>query len=180
MRRPQRAHSKPLSRMPGSTRSPPKSSAERCRALIIVFAAAAAIASCVDDARSEEQLRPYTVVGDAIPESLTGAKGDVERGRSIVVNRQVGLCLLCHSGPFPEEKFQDTLAPDLKGAGTRWSEGQLRLRIVDSRRLYADTMMPSYYRVEGLTRVAPAFTGKPVLTAEQIEDVVAYLVTLRE
>ncbi|MGH6729528.1 MAG: hypothetical protein ACREBK_05200, partial [Sphingomicrobium sp.] len=74
-----------------------------------MFAAAAAIASCVDDARSEEQLRPYTVVGDAIPESLTGAKGDAERGRSIVVNRQVGLCLLCHSGPFPEEKFQGTL-----------------------------------------------------------------------
>jgi sulfur-oxidizing protein SoxX len=157
--------------MPGSTRSPPKSSAERCRALIIVLAAAAVIASCGDDARSEAQLRPYTVVGDAIPESLTGAKGDAERGRSIVVNRQVGLCLLCHSGPFPEEKFQGTLAPDLKGTGARWSEGQL---------LNPDTIMPPYYRVEGLTRVAPAFEGKPVLSAEQIEDVVAYLVTLRD
>src|SRR6266498_5709230 len=114
MRRPQRAHSKPLSRMPGSTRSPPKSSAERCRALIIVFAAAAAIASCVDDACSEEQLRPYTVVGDAIPESLTGAQGDAERGRSIFVNRQVGLCLLLHPGTSPCQKRPGSLTRSLQ------------------------------------------------------------------
>ena len=145
-----------------------------------MFAAAAAIASCADAARGEEQLRPYAVVEDAIPESLTGAKGDVERGRIIVVNRQMGLCLLCHSGPFPEEKFQGTLAPDLKGTGARWSEGQLRLRIVDASRLNPNTIMPPYYRIEGLTRVAPAFEGKPVLSAEQIEDVVAYLATLRD
>jgi sulfur-oxidizing protein SoxX len=129
---------------------------------------------------AQEALRLFTVVGDAIPASLTGQNGDPVRGRTIVGNRQVGLCLLCHTGPFPEEKFQGTLAPDLKGAGKRWSEGQLRLRIVDSRRLKADTIMPSYYRIDGLTRVAPAFAGKPVLTAEQIEDVVAYLVTLRD
>jgi L-cysteine S-thiosulfotransferase len=127
-----------------------------------------------------DNLRSYTVVGDAIPQSLTGAKGDAERGRTIVANRQVGLCLLCHSGPFPEEKFQGTLAPDLKGAGTRSSEGQLRLRIVDASRLNPNTIMPPYYRVDGLTRVAPAFGGKPILTAEQIEDVVAYLSTLRD
>jgi len=129
---------------------------------------------------AQEALRPYTVVGDAIPVSLTGAQGDAARGRTIVVNRQVGLCLLCHSGPFPEERFQGTLAPDLKGAGARWSEGQLRLRIVDAARLNADTIMPPYYRVDGLQRVAPAFRGKPVLTAEQIEDVVAFLETLRD
>ena len=123
---------------------------------------------------------PYTVVGDAIPASLNGAKGDAARGRAIVVNRQVGLCLLCHSGPFPEEKFQGNLAPDLKGAGARWSEGQLRLRMVDSSRLNPDTIMPAYYRLDGLDRVAPAFAGKPVLTAEQIEDVVAFLITLRD
>src|SRR5215218_9383074 len=119
-------------------------------------------------------LRPYVVVGDAIPASLTGERGDPGRGRAIVSNRQVGLCILCHSGPFPEEKFQGTLAPDLSGAGNRWSEGQLRLRIVDSSRLKTDTMMPAYYKIDGLTRVAPAFAGKPVLSAEQIEDVVAY------
>ena len=166
--------------MPGSRRSPPKSSGKRRGVRIAAIAFAAAIASALGGARGEEQLRPYIVVGDAIPQSLTGAKGDVERGRSIVANRQVGLCLLCHSGPFPEEKFQGTLAPDLKGSGARWSEGQLRLRVVDASRLNPNTIMPPYYRVDGLMRVAPAFRGKPVLTAEQIEDVVAYLATLRE
>jgi sulfur-oxidizing protein SoxX len=125
-------------------------------------------------------LRPYTVVGDAIPDPLTGTPGNPERGRSIVVNRQVGLCLLCHTGPYPEERFQGTLAPDLKGTGSRWSQGQLRLRIVDASRLNADTIMPPYYLLEGLARVAPAFQGKPLLTAEQIEDVVAHLATLRD
>jgi len=118
--------------------------------------------------------------GQDIPESLTGAKGDPARGRAIVGNRQVGLCLLCHSGPFPEERFQGELAPDLKGAGARWSEGQLRLRIVDSSRINPASIMPAYHRTDGLTRVAPAFRGKPILTAEQIEDVVAYLTTLKD
>ena len=127
-----------------------------------------------------EALRPFTVVGDAIPGSLTGTKGDPARGRVIVTNRQVGLCLLCHSGPFPEERLQGNMAPDLSGAGARWSEGQLRLRIVDASRLNPDTIMPPYYRVDGLHRVAPAFRGKPVLSAEQIEDVVAFLATLRD
>jgi L-cysteine S-thiosulfotransferase len=120
------------------------------------------------------------IMGDAIPASLTGMAGDPERGRAIVVNRQVGLCLLCHSGPFPQERFQGTLAPDLKGAGARSTEGQLRLRIVDASLIKTDTIMPPYYRVDGLERVAPSFQGKPILTAEQIEDVVAYLMTLRD
>jgi L-cysteine S-thiosulfotransferase len=131
-------------------------------------------------ARAETGLRPHTVVGDAVPASLTGIPGDPARGREIVTNRQVGLCLLCHSGPFPEQKFQGTLAPDLSGAGRRSTEGQLRLRLVDASRLRPDTIMPPYYRVDGLDRVAPAFKDKPILTAEQIEDVVAYLMTLRE
>ena len=160
--------------MAGSIRSPRKCSVN----LAITLALLANSASV--HAQTPEPLRAYTVVGNEIPQPLTGAGGDAARGRTIVGNRQVGLCLLCHSGPFPEEKFQGTLAPDLKGAGSRWTEGQLRLRIVDSSRLYPDTMMPSYYRVDHLTRVAPAFAGKPVLTAEQIEDVVAYLVTLRD
>jgi len=117
---------------------------------------------------------------DAMPDSLTGAKGDPARGRGIVASRQLGLCLLCHSGPFPEERFQGNLAPDLTGAGKRWSEGQLRLRIVDSTRLNAATIMPAYHRTEGLVRVAPAWRGKPVLSAQQIEDVVAFLMTLKD
>ena len=115
-----------------------------------------------------------------MPSSLTGTPGDAARGRSIVVNRTVGLCLLCHSGPFPEERFQGNLAPDLKGAGARWSAAELRLRIIDSHKLNADTIMPAYYALDGLNRVAPAYRGKPILTAEQIEDVVAFLSTLRD
>lgn len=120
------------------------------------------------------------IVDDAIPASLTGKPGDAARGRAIVANRSVGLCLLCHSGPIAEERFQGDLAPSLAGAGSRWSEGQLRLRIVDGSRLNADTIMPAYYRTGGLQRVARAFDGKTILSAAQVEDVVAYLLTLKD
>jgi sulfur-oxidizing protein SoxX len=124
-------------------------------------------------------MQPYSISGDAIPASLTGAPGDPARGRALVLNRS-STCILCHSGPFPEEKFQGDLAPDLTGSGGRWSEGQLRLRIVDASRLNPATIMPSYYRTDGLVRVGAAWRDKPILTAEQIEDIVAYLKTLRE
>jgi sulfur-oxidizing protein SoxX len=130
-------------------------------------------------ANAQEPLRPFTVAGDSIPHSLTGERGDPARGRAIVINRQY-TCLLCHSGPFPEERFQGDLSPDLSGTGSRWSEGQLRLRLVDASRLNPDTIMPSYYKVDGLTRVGPSWKEKSILTAAQIEDVVAYLVTLRQ
>jgi L-cysteine S-thiosulfotransferase len=116
---------------------------------------------------------------DSLPSSLTGAAGDPAAGKKIVLDRHVGLCLLCHSGPFPEERFQGNVAPSLAGVGARLSEGQIRLRIVDSSRANPDTIMPAYYKSEGLTRVAPAQRGKTVLSAQQIEDVVAFLVTLK-
>lgn len=122
----------------------------------------------------------FTVVGDTIPQPLTEAPGDAVRGRLIVVNRQLGLCLLCHTGPFPEERFQGSLAPDLAGAGARASAGQLRLRLVDARRVNPASLMPAYYRADGFTRVGSAWRGKTVLTAQQVEDVVAFLQTLRE
>jgi sulfur-oxidizing protein SoxX len=126
-----------------------------------------------------EELRPYTIVGDAIPESLTGAPGDATRGRKLIVER-TNTCILCHSGPFPEERFQGDLAPNFSGAGSRWSVGQLRLRLVDASRLNPGTIMPSYHRIDGLDHVAQAWRGKPILSAEQIEDIVAYLATLRD
>src|SRR5215204_2775191 len=118
------------------------------------------------------QVRDFAVIGDAIPESLTGSRGNPAQGRAIVVNRQLGLCLLCHSGPFPEERLQGSLAPDLAGVGARLSAGQLRLRVVDASKVNPNTIMPPYYRTESLNRVAPAYAGKPILTAEQVEDVV--------
>ena len=129
---------------------------------------------------AQEGVRSFEVRGDEIPQSLTGTVGDPARGREIVTNRFVGLCMLCHTGPFPDVPQQGTLAPDLKGAGTRWSVAQLRMRIVDSSQVVPDTIMPAYYRTDHLYRVAPQFRGKPVLTAEQIEDVVAFLATLKE
>lgn len=134
---------------------------------------------CALPCHAQEALLPYTVVGDAIPQSLTGAPGDPVRGRAVVTARQ-NTCLLCHSGPFPEERFQGDLSPDLRGVGARWSEGELRLRLVDASRLNPATIMPSYYKIDGLNRVGPAWRGKPILTAAQIEDVVAYLVTLKD
>lgn len=119
------------------------------------------------------------MTGDSIRESLTGSSGDATRGRALILER-TNTCILCHSGPFPEEKFQGDLAPNLAGAGSRWSIAQLRLRLVDGSRLNPTTIMPSYYRLDGLDRVAPAWRNKPILSAEQIEDIVAYLATLRE
>ena len=126
-----------------------------------------------------QALRPYAIVGDAIPDPLTNARGDAARGRALVIDR-TSTCILCHNGPFAEVKFQGDLAPSLVGSGRRWSEGQLRLRLVDASRLNGATIMPSYYRVDGLNRVGLAWRGKPILSAEQIEDIVAYLATLRE
>jgi sulfur-oxidizing protein SoxX len=132
---------------------------------------------CAANAQESPALRAYVVSGDEIAESLTGRLGDATRGRALVVDR-ASTCILCHNGPFPEQKFQGDLAPSLTGAGSRWSEGQLRLRLVDASRLNPATIMPSYYRVDGLQRVGAAWRGKPILSAGQIEDIVAYLATL--
>ncbi len=129
-------------------------------------------------ARAEELL-PYNIVGDGIPASLTGSPGDAARGRALVLARTT-TCILCHSGPFPETRFQGDLAPDLTGAGNRWSASQLRLRLVDASRFNPETIMPSYYRTDGLVRVGRNFAGKPILSAAEIEDIVAFLATLRD
>jgi L-cysteine S-thiosulfotransferase len=141
---------------------------------------AALLTFTVADAAEPVRLVPFEIVGDAIPAPLAGAAGDPGRGRAIVINRQVGLCLLCHSGPFPEERLQGSLAPGLGGVGTRLSAGQLRLRIVDPGRVNPNTIMPPYYRSEDLSRVASPYASKPILSAEQIEDVVAFLTMLKE
>ena len=126
-----------------------------------------------------EELLPYTIVGDGIPDSLTGKPGDAARGRTLVLDR-ASTCILCHSGPLPEARFQGDLAPNLAGAGNRWSIGQLRLRLVDASRLNPATIMPSYYHIDGLVRVGQSWRDRPILSAEQIEDIVAYLTTLRD
>ncbi len=120
------------------------------------------------------------VVGDGIPQPLTVQPGDALRGRSIVTSRQAGLCLLCHTGPFPEERGMGNLSTNLAGAGSRWTAAQLRLRVADARRINPDSLMPPFHRTEGLQRVGAAWQGRPVLDAQQVEDVVAFLQTLKD
>jgi L-cysteine S-thiosulfotransferase len=167
--------------MAGSGRSPRKRSAEWFgRGALAGFAALLLTSGGGRPGGGEAGLVPYAVVGDAIPASLTGTAGDPASGRAIVGNRQLGLCLLCHSGPFCEDRLQGTLAPSLAGVGSRLSAGQLRLRVIDMSRVNPKTIMPPYYRTQDLTRVAPSYASKPILGAGQVEDVVAFLATLTE
>jgi L-cysteine S-thiosulfotransferase len=145
--------------------------------MLALMIAAGTLASSV--AAPAQPLAPYAISGDGIADSLTGASGDAARGRALVAERS-STCILCHSAPLPEVRFQGDLAPSLAGAGSRWSVPQLRLRLVDATRLNPATIMPSYYRVDGLERVGRNWQGKPILSAEQIEDIVAYLATLRD
>ncbi|MFO1310872.1 MAG: sulfur oxidation c-type cytochrome SoxX [Burkholderiales bacterium] len=118
------------------------------------------------------------VTGDSAPEPLAAA-GDPARGRALVVARESANCVLCHAVPDPAVRFAGNVGPSLAGVGARLSQGQLRLRVADNLRVNPDTVMPSYYKVEGLDRVARAYAGKPVLTAQEVEDIVAWLGTLR-
>ncbi|MBU3538981.1 sulfur oxidation c-type cytochrome SoxX [Polynucleobacter sp. UK-Gri1-W3] len=120
------------------------------------------------------------IKGDSIFESLSAEPGNPVRGRAIVVSRQTGLCLLCHNGPFPEERFQGNLAPELKASVARLNAPQLRARIVNAAHFNPQTIMPAYYQTSHLNRVAPKFVGQTILNGQEIEDVIAFLTTLND
>jgi sulfur-oxidizing protein SoxX len=141
-----------------------------------VAAAVAARAQSTDG----KALLDYEVRDDAVPAPLGGLKGDAARGKDILADRRRGNCLICHSAPIPEERFQGDLGPPLAGIAARLSEGQIRFRLIDQSRLNPETIMPPYYRVTGLKNVAPEYRGRPALSAQEIEDVVAYLRTLKD
>lgn len=122
----------------------------------------------------------YAIKDDAIAASLTGKPGNPKQGRKVAINRKLGNCLGCHKMPIPEQSFHGRVGPDLKGVGSRYNEGELRLRIVNPKVVNEETMMPAYYRLAGLHRVAKAWKGKTILNARQVEDLVAYLKTLKE
>lgn len=116
--------------------------------------------------------------GDAIAQPLA-APGDAQRGRALIVARDAANCILCHGLSDPGVRFSGNLAPPLDGVGARLSQAQLRLRVADNARLNPETIMPSYFRIEGLTQVAANYRDKPILTAQEVEDLVAYLSSLK-
>jgi sulfur-oxidizing protein SoxX len=147
-------------------------------ALTILWGFAATAA----DAQTQKTgpLLAYEQRGDAVPEPLGGLKGDPERGKAVVLDRRRGNCLICHVFPIDGQPFQGGIGPPMAGVASRLSEGQIRLRLIDQSRINRQTIMPPYYRVGGLTNVAPEYEGRPALEAQEIEDVVAYLSGLTE
>lgn len=130
-------------------------------------------------AQAQSPIASYRAVGDAIPVPLAAEPRDAERGRAVVADHDTARCILCHEVPGLNVRFMGNVGPSLAGVGARLSAGQLRLRLVDPQRANPSAVMPSYYRVEGLRQVAPAYRGKPILSAQQIEDAVAYLESLK-
>lgn len=140
----------------------------------VIGLAILAIVACQSE-RTDALARPARSVGDAIPAPLTGSRGDPSAGAVQFASRDGGHCVLCHAIAGLDAGFQGNLGPDLTSIGARLSPGQIRYRIVDAQQIWPDTVMPSYYRVSGLRQVGRAYEGKPALSAQQIEDLVAYL-----
>jgi len=127
---------------------------------------------------AEDKMVSYSVVDGMIPFSLTDQPGDPKRGREIAAGR-TGNCLACHKMPIPEEQFHGDLGPNLAGVGARFTEGELRIRLVDPKLVNPETVMPAFYKISNLRRVKRRYLGQPILDAQAIEDLVAYLKTLK-
>jgi len=138
-----------------------------------------AIAAEKKMAKKAEKMVKYVVKDGAIAKSLTGKPGDAKKGRKLAINRKKGNCLACHKMPVPEQPFHGELGPELMGVASRLNEGQIRLRIVDPKFFNRDTIMPAFYKNTGFTRVMKKFKGKTMLSAAQVEDLVAYAMTLK-
>lgn len=129
---------------------------------------------------SEQNFYPWKIENYAIKKPFGGFNGNAQRGRKIVINKDKGNCLACHSLPIPEEPFHGTVGPPLQGIASRYTEGQIRLRIADEQKVIPTTIMPGFYKdPKENNRVDDNFWGKPVLTAQEAEDVIAYLMTLK-
>lgn len=156
------------------------------QAALVVLAMAVSAAGAVAAA----EVAPLDVVfaeDGSIEASLTGVPGNPEEGAKHIVDRGLGNCVACHKiGAMPDVPFQGTIGPELDGAGERWTEAQLRGIVADAKHTFPDSMMPSFYKVAGYVRPGEGFTAKPaqeplppLLTAQQIEDITAYLLTLK-
>ena len=125
-----------------------------------------------------EETASYRVENHAIVESLTGRPGDPARGERIVRDPDKATCLICHALPIEGEPDPGNIGPPLHGVASRYTEGELRLRLVDPKRFNPETVMPSYYARDGHYRVAAEYRGRSIYSASEIEDVIAYLLTL--
>ena len=121
----------------------------------------------------------YRIRNGAIPEPLTDRPGDPERGRRLVLDREGGDCTICHAMPLPQRQFHGTVGPPLDGVASRYTAAELRLRVVDPKAINPETIMPAYYKADGLHRVLDRYRDRPILTAQEVEDIVAYLLTLK-
>ncbi len=129
---------------------------------------------------SEQNYYPWKIKNYAINAPFGGFKGNAQRGRKIVINKNKGNCLACHNLPIPEETFHGTVGPPLHGIASRLSEGQIRLRVADEQKVIPTTIMPGFYKdPKENNRVDDNYWGKPVLNAQEAEDVIAYLMTLK-
>lgn len=148
--------------------------------IIAAFAAGMGIVSGAAMAQDSGELVKYVVDGEtSIAQSLTGKPGDAVAGRKAAINRKQGNCLACHVMPIPEQPFQGEIGPDLAGVADRYTEGEIRLRVIDPKVINPDTIMPAFYKNTGLHRVLKKFKGTSILNAEQVEDIVAYMMTLK-
>jgi len=149
-------------------------------AILAASLTAAAAAGAAWAQGAAQPLVKFQIKDGGIPASLTGRPGDPQKGRAVIVDQKLGNCLACHEvTALKSEPYHGNVGPSLDGVASRVSEAQIRLRIVDPTKLNPETMMPPFYRVDGLNRVLHQFQGKPILTAEQVEDVVAFLETLK-
>lgn len=145
--------------------------------------AAMACAISAGTAFAENTIAPQDVKFEegTVAMSVTGAAGDPVEGRKTVSNKTLGNCLACHAiSDQKEQLFHGEVGPPLDGAADRWSEAELRAIVVNSKSVFEDTVMPGFYSLEVGKNVAEKFVGKTILTAQQVEDVVAYLSTLKE
>ena len=151
----------------------------RATAVAIAVGAMAGIAA--GGAAWADSAPKYDIVDGAIAESLTGNPGDAENGKSVMLNRKLGNCIACHAiTAFADQPFHGEIGPPLDGAGDRWTVEELRAIVADSKVIFEGTIMPAFYRTEGLNRVGKSFKDKTILTAQEVEDVVAYLLTFKE
>ena len=150
------------------------------RTIAFVAAGIAIVGFTAASAEAGDAAKYKVIDENSIPKSLTGKPGEAANGRKVAINRKKGNCLACHKMPIPEQQFHGEVGPDLAGVGSRYSVGEIRLRVVNPKILNEATIMPSFYRTDGYHRVLKNFKGKSIISAQEVEDIVAYLVTLKE